>query len=644
MSIKYIKKLGGHEFNMKKKLSLFLVLMMLFSLISTMGTIAKTTTGYVNIAKDAAYTASTPYTLREWPNDYQLIDGKELTDGVKGSSELGTEWHAFYNTGSSVSPYFITIDLGEQKAGIKKLSVEFQHNPGPSICKPIWCKFYVSDNGTDFTELGSATETANGSLYDYSLVLDTAISGKYFKAVFAKDTKMFVFASEFEVCVEGEVEVPINEDDLIDVRFNSGCILTENNLFGVPVETAYADFLLLLRSEDGITVKDKSGKAKTSGFICTGDIIEKIINEKVTDTKVIIIEGDVNGDGKITSTDFMLIKRAFLGTHTLKETFLRAACVTNGQSVTSQDYLKIKRHFLDTYDLHTKFERVIEKYDMNFKATSASEYKMNCTYEGKPLSLTFDKKSWGTWNIGTFSYNKKALAGGGTDWEYVYRTAQTASSSLEFTGGNHGNESLIEIKFYDGSAGEELNLSVGQSKDIKNLMIVEKTKINFANTTTSFCDVVRTYIVVGNKITLEVSYDYIKDCYHGMSYTCMFPIAKTHGLYIIFNNIDDTTDTFKTLKVGAADYSGPSLGKTNAMSCKIWGYVDPSYTFDVEVYSLKDSCDSFKNADKTFYWDMNTTHNKLYVSKYGNATLVKAGSRFDTKSSWTFYLDENNAS
>ncbi|HAN21899.1 MAG: hypothetical protein A2Y15_06165 [Clostridiales bacterium GWF2_36_10] len=629
---------------MKKKLSLFLVLIMLLSLISTMGTQAQTTTGYVNIAQGATYTASTPYTLRTNPNDYQLIDGKELTDGVKGSSAFGTEWHGFYNTtdGSSVSPYFVTIDLGSQKTDIKKLSIEFQHNSSSGINKPISCRYYSSTNGTDFTELGLATPIENGSYYDFSLILNTAISGRYFKAIIVKDTNMFTFASEFEICTEGEVEVPVNEADLIDVRFNSGCVLTEDNLFGVPLETNYSDFLLLLRSEAGITVKDKNGNIKTSGFIVTGDVLEKTVGAEVTDTKTIVVEGDVNGDGKITGTDYLLIKRTYLGTYTLAGEYKRAACVTNEVSITPQDYLKIKRNFLGSYNIHTKYERVIEEYDMTFQAASSTAYKMSCTYAGKPLYLTFDKKTWGTWNIGTFSYNGKALAGGGTDWEYVYRSGPTAATSSDFTGGNHGNEQLVEIKFYDGSTGEELKLNVGQSKDIKNLLIVEKTKILFHNTTTAFCDVVRTYIVVGNKITLEVTYDYIKDTYHGLSYTCMFPVAKTHGLYITFNNIDGTTKTVETLKVGAADYSGPQHGKTNAMNCKIWGYVDPTWTFDVEVYSQKDSCDNFKNANKTFYWDMNTTHNKLYFSKYSNADLVKAGSRFDTKSSWTFYIDESN--
>ena len=60
-------------------------------------------------------------------------------------------------------------------------------------------------------------------------------------------------------------------------------------------------------------------------------------------------------------------------------------------------------------------------------------YTLSCTYEGKPLTLTFDKKSWGTWNIGTWRYNGEALAGGGTDWEYVNMVGDVGGS-LDWSG------------------------------------------------------------------------------------------------------------------------------------------------------------------------------------------------------------------
>lgn len=640
---------------MKKKMSLILAVTIVIGLFSFMSTLALTTTGYINIAQGAAYTASTPYTLRTYPNDYQLIDGKELTDGVKASTQYGTEWHAFYETADSKSPYTIVVDLASVKTTIKKLSIQFEDLSSAGIVKPASVTYSVSSNGTDYTDLGTATANqTSGTLCDYSLILTTAASGRYFKATITKGG-FFTFASEFEICEEGLVEVSEvsdevshavptyddPEDDILAVDSYSGCSISDTYLLGVALNTEYKNFLALLNRTVGVSVKNSQGTVKTSGILVTGDIVEKSVNGTVADTKTIVIDGDVNGDGKITASDYLSIKRAYLNTFTLSGAFFKAACITNGTSITAGDYLKIKRNFLGTFDLHEKFENVIEQYDMTFTATSSVEYKMSCTYEGKPLSLTFDKKTWGTWNIGTLTYNSVALAGGGTDWEYVHRTSAT-SSGLEFTGGNHGNERLIEIKFYDGSTDKELNLPVGQSATIKNLEIIEKTQILFAGTTTPFCDVIRTYHVVGNKITLDVDYSFIKDTYFGLSYTCMFPVAKTYGLNIQFNNLDGTKTNIETLKVGASDYSGPQYSAP-ATDCTMWGYLDDSYKFNVKVYTLKDSCDGLKNTNKTFYWDMNTTHNKLYFSKYdsNSPTLVKTGANMQTKSSWTFFIDKN---
>jgi len=294
-----------------------------------------------------------------------------------------------------------------------------------------------------------------------------------------------------------------------------------------------------------------------------------------------------------------------------------------------------------------KSQGVIESFPMTFTKVSNILYKMECEApDGNKLTLTFDKKDWGTWNIGTWNVIDKEgvstyLAGGGTDWEYVYRAGKD-SSGWVWSGGNHGNELLMDIKFYDGESGEELVLNTGEPVQINCLKIVENTKLHWGDANITYCDVTRSYTIVGSQIRLDVSYDYTQDCYLWLSYTCMFPVDKKYGLYCSFISPENKLiDTVETLKVGAADYSGPFLGKKAANRCIIWGYVKPEYKFEIKVGTVADSCDNFKNAHKTFYWDMNTTQNKLYFSKYNenSPTLVKSGTKFNTSSMWTFYVE-----
>ena len=59
----------------------------------------------------------------------------------------------------------------------------------------------------------------------------------------------------------------------------------------------------------------------------------------------VVVLGDVNGDGKLTSTDYVQIKKHFTKDITLKGASLRAADVTGDGAILSTDYLKIKRTF-----------------------------------------------------------------------------------------------------------------------------------------------------------------------------------------------------------------------------------------------------------------------------------------------------------
>ncbi len=73
----------------------------------------------------------------------------------------------------------------------------------------------------------------------------------------------------------------------------------------------------------------------------------------VKDGKVynIIISGDVNGDGKINSTDFMQVRKAYLNTFELTGAKQLSADVNFDGKVNSTDFMQIRRHYLEFYDI-----------------------------------------------------------------------------------------------------------------------------------------------------------------------------------------------------------------------------------------------------------------------------------------------------
>lgn len=67
---------------------------------------------------------------------------------------------------------------------------------------------------------------------------------------------------------------------------------------------------------------------------------------------VIIVAGDVDGDGMIDSIDYLLAKKACLETITLNAVQLKAACLEGEPLPTSYDILKIKLHILGNDLIH----------------------------------------------------------------------------------------------------------------------------------------------------------------------------------------------------------------------------------------------------------------------------------------------------
>lgn len=61
--------------------------------------------------------------------------------------------------------------------------------------------------------------------------------------------------------------------------------------------------------------------------------------------------GDINGDGKISATDYILLKRAVLGTITLTEEQKEAADINGDGKISATDYMLLKRAILGTYKI-----------------------------------------------------------------------------------------------------------------------------------------------------------------------------------------------------------------------------------------------------------------------------------------------------
>ncbi len=443
-----------------------------------------TGTAYFNISKGVSYTKNGG--TNDTPN-YQDTDDKELTDGVIASSKIsayGPDWvgfHQQYRGGTeSGAPYYdVTINFDSVQSGLSKFCVYSEVEWGAGISAPTKVLVSVSENGTDFTEVGTAipdvsnykkslednddTSKVNTTDILYTLMLDEGVSGKHVKFhIVGNKDKPFVFVSEIQVFkkdapvdeaifvngfnqmittgksviftpdyadtlttqnanlnwaraiaaqwdaelgaykvtrvangngsnvintvpengfvlgvhgeIAGSIENRIYANTVkvmimhgIDVsgkamRPGSYITVTQGNplkesstirINGAYIEGATDEMTvteIAAMFYGTITIKDRNNKAITgSALVGTGSVITA-----GSKSFIVIVKGDISGDGKIDGKDYMFAKRAFLKTYTLDEVQLKAGCLSGQPLPTAIDYLKIKRHFLGTYNIFAK--------------------------------------------------------------------------------------------------------------------------------------------------------------------------------------------------------------------------------------------------------------------------------------------------
>ena len=96
-----------------------------------------------------------------------------------------------------------------------------------------------------------------------------------------------------------------------------------------------------------VTLLSSNGSVKNNGIIATGDKV-KVKVPKEEKTYEIIIYGDVNGDGKISASDYVKIKNHIMDVAHLSGVYKVASDVNKDSKTSASDYVKIKNYIMNT--------------------------------------------------------------------------------------------------------------------------------------------------------------------------------------------------------------------------------------------------------------------------------------------------------
>lgn len=536
----------------------------------------------------------------------------------------------------------VVIDL-EEICEIKAVQTDLWGNTSWGIATPTKASvdFYYSADGEGYTMLGK-TSVVTEKASDWTQCVFTAksdmtVSARYIRVHYNLGGARFRWSSEISVLGTGSI--PENEHRITEA---DGVKYIRDFENGAELSDVFSAF-----GGRKITVRNAKGNEKTTGMIGTGDIITDGESEYVA-----VVRGDLSGDGKINTGDYVALRRAILNQVKLSKAQEFAGDIDKNGKLQAKDYIVLRKFLLKLVDdLDGTVRQAVTMPEItDFRSSSFKKTATGITIEAKEtqtdghsVKVTMVKTAWGTWNLGRYDAIENAtgktvtLNPGGTDWEYVYRVGETAGD-ITFCGGNHGNEKLVDIKFYDAKSGRELN----DNDTADGVRIVERTQIYYNNKPDKpFVNVVRTYVINGADVWLECDYDFIRDALFNLSYTAMACIPKANGNHIVYYNTDGTTKEFSTALHGTksgTDYGGDFDKGNPAPYVEMYGDSNPEYRMTVRVYDPYVMCDDFIYADKTMFWDMNSTQNKLYFCKFDNSKphKVTKGTHWDTLTKWAF--------
>ncbi len=225
------------------------------------GTVAATGEYSENVALGKTYTTSA-----ESASNYPDTGKIELTDGAYGNESAYTAggWAGYLRA----ETLGITVDLGQKYDGLSSFRVVAFQLSKDGIEPPKSVTVSVSEDGENYTVLGTATK-AEG----YTVTADTPVSAKYVKYEVVQGG-VWCFVCEVEAIFVDQPAAPSVEYKFGDVDGNGSCDMR--------------DYMMVKRYILGT-------------FELTADEATR---------------ADADGNGKLETVDYMMIKRYILGTYT----------------------------------------------------------------------------------------------------------------------------------------------------------------------------------------------------------------------------------------------------------------------------------------------------------------------------------------
>ena len=210
---------------------------------------------------------------------------------------------------------------------------------------------YIGDGATDLT----ITPTITDILSSFSISLN---DGEY------KDINSITVS---DLDKDNVVKIKVKNGDketiyTVTVLNQSGELITSEKyghdisdgmIKTVRIDTSASELKDQLDNDNKyLKVFESDGVTEYTGDnIATGMIVKLYKNDKVVDQKIVVVKGDVDGNGQINAIDALKVVNHIIGNDTLSGCYLEAADTTNDKEINAIDALRIVNHIIGSVSL-----------------------------------------------------------------------------------------------------------------------------------------------------------------------------------------------------------------------------------------------------------------------------------------------------
>ena len=119
----------------------------------------------------------------------------------------------------------------------------------------------------------------------------------------------------------------------------------EEILRRIPAGTTVETFLQNIH-QTGLRVIGDGQEISADALVGTGMVVQLLYGDQIVGGWILVVTGDINGDGDISVTDMLLVKSHLLGKTTLEGVQAQSGDTNGDKTVSITDFLQIKAHIL----------------------------------------------------------------------------------------------------------------------------------------------------------------------------------------------------------------------------------------------------------------------------------------------------------